>query len=115
MTKEQLEKLSKYEKELNYAVKLNFMNLGNGVFNEILKVYEELYNSTLTKSQYNCASCRLKALKKIGEDYFAAKEEAEKEAEKKKPGRPKKMEKLLQKIIGNDSKGEEERGGTTGK
>lgn len=100
MKKELFETLSKYEKELNYAVKLNFMHLGNGDFNTLMEVYKELYGSTLNRSQMNCSTCRLGALKKLGQDYFKEKE-IRKNAEKPKRGRPRKIEKLFEKILGN--------------
>lgn len=109
MKKELFETLSKYEKELNYAVKLNFMHLGNGDFNTLMEVYKELYGSTLNRSQMNCSTCRLSALKKLGKDYFNEKE-IRKNAEKPKRGRPRKID---EKLTEND--GNEKTEGTTAK
>lgn len=79
------------------AIRLNFMSMTNSKFMEIMKVYDEVYDKPLTKSQMNCSTCRLNALKKLGTDYFAyeqemAKEEMAKRQEKRKAGRPRKID-----------------------
>lgn len=106
MTQAQYEKLTAYEKELRYAVRMNFMSMTNGKFEELLVIYKELYGNTLTKGQKGCSTCRLNVLKRMGNDYFAlqekmAIEEKKKRMEeegqapvvtKKKAGRPKKID-----------------------
>lgn len=84
MTKEQYESLTKWEDVFDKAIKKNFIHLSNTEFNEIADVYDKLY-TPLTKRERNCNLCRLKALKKIGEDYFKYKETP-------KRGRPKKID-----------------------
>ena len=101
MTREQYDKLQQYEQELRYAVRMNFMSLSNGKFGEIMTIYKEMYGEMLNKSQMGCSTCRLNALKRIGNDYFGFQQElAKKEKEerlsetttKKKAGRPKKID-----------------------
>lgn len=98
MTKEQYEKLTQYEQELRYAVKLNFMSMPNSKFNDIMAIYNELYPA-LNPRQLACSTCRLNALKKMGADYFSyqqaiAEEQKEEREEENKPkrGRPKKID-----------------------
>ena len=86
MTKEQRERLSKYESALRNAVKNDFVHLKSNEFNEIAEVYAEMFQP-LRKGQMGCNSCRLSALKKLGEEYF----KDEKTENKKKAGRPKKI------------------------
>ena len=87
MTKEQREKLSKYESALRNAVKNDFIHVKAGEFNEIAEIYAEIFQP-LRNGQKNCNSCRLSALKKLGEEYFAEEKE---DNNKKKAGRPKKI------------------------
>lgn len=115
MTKEQYEKLVQYEQELRYAYKLSFMSMSRSKFNEIMEVYNEIWEP-LSPRQANCGTCRLKAMKKIGEAYFQFQQEMAEEAkeermagdkeekqdeikpviqpvpEKRKAGRPKKID-----------------------
>lgn len=114
MTKEQYKKLVQYEQELRYAYKLSFMSMSRGKFNEIMEVYNEIWEP-LSPRQANCGTCRLKAMKRIGEAYFNFQQEMAKEAkeermadgedkqdeikpviqpvpEKRKVGRPKKID-----------------------
>lgn len=84
MTKEQIEKLNKWETVLNNAVSHNFIHLSTDEFNEIASVYDEIF-TPLTKRERGCNLCRLKAVKKVGEEYL-------KEKNKPKRGRPKKID-----------------------
>jgi len=97
MTKEQRDRIAKYEVAMNRALKINFLHLNNGEFGELMDVYNELF-TPLNKSQMTCGTCRLNAVKKLAAEYFKS---APEEKEKKKPGRPKKIEKLFEKLIGN--------------
>ena len=101
MTKEQYDKLQPYEQELRYAVRMSFMSMPNSRFNELHTIYKEIYGTALNKAHINCSTCRLRALQRMGNDFYAfqqelAKEEAEKrkveEQPKKKVGRPKKID-----------------------
>ena len=85
MTKEQFEKAKKYEQPFRWAIHSNFIHLSNGEFKEISDLYTEVYNDRLTPAQSNCNACRLKALQRLGNDYFALKEKYEKEAQEKAP------------------------------
>ena len=107
MTKQQFDKLSKYEQVFRWAINSNFIHLSNGEFKEVSILYTEVYNDKLSPAQMSCNACRLKALKQLGNDYFAKKEDiakreakkAEKQAEeekkktevKKTSGRPPKI------------------------
>ena len=85
MNKEQFEKAKRYEQAFRWAIHSNFIHLSNGEFREISDLYTEVYNDKLTPAQSTCNACRLKALQKLGKDYFALKEKYEKEAEENKP------------------------------
>lgn len=84
MTKEAFEKLNKWEKVLHNAYHKSFIHLSASEFAEIAAIYDTLYEP-LTRAQRNCNTCRLNALKKLGEDY-------EKYKNKPKVGRPKKID-----------------------
>lgn len=112
MTKEQYERLEKFEAELRYAVRMNFMSMTNGKFAELVMIYKDVYGQELNHRQMGCSTCRLNALKRLGKDYFAyqqelaEKEKAERlnaeepkseepkveEPKKKKAGRPRKID-----------------------
>lgn len=87
--KENMEKLSKWETVFNNAIKLNFIHLSASEFGEIANLYKAVFGKTLTKSQMGCNSCRLRALKELATEYFLNKE---KENNKPKRGRPKKID-----------------------
>ena len=111
LDKETMEKLLPYEQDLKYAVRSNFVNMRMSDFEKVAEIYNGIY-TPLRKGQMSCGSCRLQALRKIGEDYLKTKEfdeelakkKAMKEKEeaesadtpktpsKKKAGRPKKIE-----------------------
>ena len=79
MTQEHLEKCKTYEKELKWAVKSNFVHMTSAQFSEIVALYTDLYGESLTPSQQKCNTCRLKALKRIGGDFFAQVQETAQE------------------------------------
>lgn len=101
MTKEQYEKLQPYEKNIKNAVKNSFVHMTSSEFEKVAVIYAEIFNQQLTRSQRNCNTCRLNALKKLGEAYNAYTEEVqEKETADDKPkktGRPKKLANLFKK------------------
>lgn len=93
MTQESYEKLIEYDKVLTNAVRCDFIHLSSLEFCKIAVIYKEVFGEELTPRQKNCNTCRLNAIKKIGAEYFAYKEQLAKEQTKKrKGGRPKKIE-----------------------
>lgn len=102
MTREQYEKCTKWEQQLKWAVRSNFVHMSNREFSEIAAAYKEVFGEGLTLSQMTCNTCRLKALVRLGKDYFETKDEfakqekeermTEEETPKKKGGRKKKID-----------------------
>lgn len=92
LTKEQYEKLQPYETNIKNAVKNSFVHMAATDFNKVADIYAEVFGVQLTKSQRGCNTCRLNALKKLGEVYneYTQKNE-EKEKKVPKTGRPKKL------------------------
>ena len=85
MTKEIYNLLIEWESVLYNAYKINFVHLNNIEFKELKEIYEKYTNKTVTKSQINCNSCRVKIVKKLATDYFSYKnKELEKATKKKK-------------------------------
>lgn len=98
MTREQVEKCNEYEQELRWAVKSNFVHMSNTEFSKIASLYKEVFGKALTVNQMTCNTCRLNAMKELGNDYFASRDkytiedrDKEKDTTKKKVGRPKKI------------------------
>ena len=101
MKKESYDKAKEFENIFKYALKMDFLRVTPEVFNEIMKIYEEHFQKKLSKSQKQCNTCRLKAIKEIGKVYFEEQEkqkEQEKQEEQppksegKKRGRPRKLD-----------------------
>lgn len=104
MKKELYDKAKEFENIFKYALKMDFLRVTPEVFNEIMKIYEEHFQKNLSKSQKQCNTCRLKAIKEIGRVYFEEQEkqkeqkgqEEQKEqppkSEGKKRGRPRKLD-----------------------
>lgn len=100
MTREQFEKCKEWEQQLRWAVKSNFVHMNNTDFSKVAAIYKEVFGEGLTLAQMTCNTCRLRTLKRLGEDYFnyeqklaqEAKEERTQETEKKKAGRKKKID-----------------------
>ena len=99
MTQEQFEKCIPWEQTFRWALNSNFVHLSNGEFNQIAAIYKEVFGEGLTASQMTCNTCRLKSLKRLGEEYFKIQQEKAKEQKeeniaekpKKKGGRPPKI------------------------
>ena len=99
MTREQYEKCKEWEQQLRWAVKSNFVHMNNTDFSKVAAIYKDVFGEGLTLAQMTCNTCRLRALKRLGESYLdmqqklaqEAKEERTQEPEKKKAGRPKKI------------------------
>lgn len=82
--KEILTALEPYESVLENAIRLSFIHLSFSEFKLFADIYEKVFEKKLTKSQLNCNSCRLSAIKRLGEKYFQLKN-------KPKKGRPAKI------------------------
>ncbi len=106
MTREEVELCSKWEQEFRWAIRSNFVHMSQGEFNEIARLYKDILGVGMNKSQMTCNTCRLAAIKALGNAYFESrdryiKEDREKEKEEqlaaetttknKKGGRPKKI------------------------
>ena len=112
--KDTLSSLAKFETSFRYAIKSNFVSIKTSEFGEFVTLYNQFF-PPLKQSQMSCNTCRLNAMKKLGELYFQNKEyyeEKEKEpveekveedkvtpptavdelVQPKKRGRPKKMD-----------------------
>lgn len=86
LTKEQYEKLKPYERNLTNAAKNAFVHMAGSDFDKVAEIYAEVFGVALTKSQKGCNTCRLNALRKLGELYVNYGK-----AETKR-GRPKKLD-----------------------
>ena len=96
MTQEQYNKLKEKERVLINAVKNDFVHLTFVEFQFFADIYAEVFGKALRKSQMNCNTCRLNALKSLGREYlaFEQNEEDKEEKPKKKVGRPKKIKEV---------------------
>lgn len=101
MKKELYDKAKEFENIFKYALKMDFLRVTPEVFNEIMKIYEEHFGKKLSKSQKQCNTCRLKAIKEIGRVYFEEQEKQKEQKEQeeqppksegKKRGRPRKLD-----------------------
>lgn len=86
LTKAQYEALKPYEKDIKSAYKNSFLRMIGSDFLKVAEIYADIFGQELTKSQKNCNTCRLNALKKLGELYINYETEPKKEA---KPRRKK--------------------------
>lgn len=84
MTQEQYEKLKEYDKELKWAVRSSFVHMTNQEFSKVAALYKEVYGEGLTTSQMTCNTCRLKALKRLGEEYLKMQQDIANEEEEKR-------------------------------
>ena len=94
ITKEQYEKLQPYEKNIKNAVKNSFVHMTGSEFEKVAVIYAEIFGQALTKAQRGCNTCRLNALKRLGEVYNEYNQEHKEETADNKPkktGRPKKL------------------------
>lgn len=98
LTKEQYEKLTPWKKDILAAYKNSFIHVSGPDFLKIAALYKEIMREELTQRQMGCNTCRLNALRKLGELYANYKPKKEEEEEKeeepkpKRPGRPKKLD-----------------------
>lgn len=91
LTKDQMEKLAPYEKNLTNAYRNSFVHMSGEDFQKVAEIYTEVFGEALTKSQMGCNTCRLNALRKLGEVYVTTQEAKEKKKESTKRGRPAKL------------------------
>lgn len=95
LTKEQYEKLEPYKQNIRNAVKNAFVHMSGADFLKVADIYADVFGIPLTKSQIGCNTCRLNALRKLGElyvEYEKKEEDKEETAKKKKATRTKKLE-----------------------
>ena len=69
LTKKQYDKLTPYARELRAAYKNSFLHMSGADFLKVAEIYKEVFESELTKTQMSCNTCRLNALRKLGELY----------------------------------------------
>lgn len=84
LTKEQYEKLKPYEKHILAAYRQSFVHMPGDEFTKVAEIYAEVFKEALTKSQMGCNTCRLNALRKLGELY-------DKYGKEKKTSKPRKQ------------------------
>ena len=90
LTKEEYESLKPYEKNLKAAYKHSYVHMTGEDFSKVAVLYAEIMGEALTKSQMGCNTCRLNALRKLGELYDNYEKKLEAKETKK---RPKKLDK----------------------
>lgn len=81
--KDTLSSLAKFETSFRYAIRSNFVSIKTSEFGEFITLYNQFF-PPLKQSQMSCNTCRLNAMKKLGELYFENKEYYE-EKEKEQP------------------------------
>lgn len=69
------ERLEKWKDVFKKAVNFDFIHLTSNEFNEIASLYTQYVGKTITKSQMNCNSCRLKIVKELGQRYLEMEQE----------------------------------------
>lgn len=94
LTKEQYEALTPWKDALRSAYKNSFVRVSGSEFNKIAEIYNKIFQP-LRKGQMGCNTCRLNALKKLGELYANYTEEEVEKKEKKE--RTKKLAKTDEK------------------
>ena len=99
MTREEVKTLERFEQIFRWAIRSNFVHLSQSEFNEIAKYYKDILGVGMTKSQMTCNTCRLNAIKALGNAYFESRDEyikedreLEEQKPKKKAGRPRKID-----------------------
>ena len=86
LTKEQYEMLKPWEKDITSAYRNSFVHVSGNDFNKIHEIYKVIFGESLTKSQMGCNTCRLNALRKLGELYTGyTKEKKDKSPRGRKP------------------------------
>ena len=83
LTKEQYKSLEPWEKEITNAYKNNFVHMSAENFKIVAELYKEIFVEQLTPSQMRCNTCRLNALRKLGEAYTRYGQKAQKPRKQK--------------------------------
>lgn len=112
MTREEVKEMEKWEQHFNWAINSNFVHMSQGEFNEVAAAYKRIMGVGLNASQMTCNTCRLRAMKEFGAEYFKWKKKYENEDKKEdkkedkpetpKKGRPRKID-LLSQIFNKDA------------
>ncbi|MBP5421430.1 MAG: hypothetical protein J6Y78_03200 [Paludibacteraceae bacterium] len=71
ITKEQHDRLSKYNQQLDTAYHLNYLrNLGREAVNELDIIYQEIFNQP-SKLKSGCSACVMQETKRLAKEYFS--------------------------------------------
>lgn len=70
MTKDIYTKLTEFKKQIDSAMRTNYASFAHDDFIRFCEVYKEHYGVALTASEKSCSACKLRALKRIGADYY---------------------------------------------
>lgn len=83
LTKEQYKSLEPWEKEITNAYRNNFVHMSSENFKIVAELYKGIFGEQLTPSQMRCNTCRLNALRKLGEAYTRYGQKAQKPRKQK--------------------------------
>lgn len=83
MTKIQHSTLEPLEHILSTAYKSDYARVSPSEWRVLSDVYKELFGVALTKSQENCSTCRLNAIKRIAREYYSYKPAGRKTSQSK--------------------------------
>lgn len=90
ITKEQHDRLSKYNQQLDTAYHLNYLrNLGREAVNELDIIYQEIFNQP-SKLKSGCSACVMQETKRLAKEYFSYVEPKEEEKPQDTDNKPKK-------------------------
>lgn len=91
MTKEKYDALKRFERDFRNS-RQGFYRMCSRDFNELLEIfYGPTYKALVPKGTFSCSYCKLKEVKKIGDEWFAYVPEPEPEPEPEPtPKKPKK-------------------------
>lgn len=70
MKQEQYLQLLPLEKQLKSAKESSYARLSAKEFDSFCDTYKDIFGKELTRNEKNCNTCRLKALKKVADEYF---------------------------------------------
>ena len=87
LTKKQYESLTPFKTQLRAAYKNSFVHMSGADFQKVAQIYKDVFSQELKKSQMGCNTCRLNALRKLGqlmEEYEKGEEEKKEKKERKK-------------------------------
>lgn len=84
MTKEDYESLVPYRESIMKAYKQSFLRMSSSDFEKVAVIYDKVTGKPLTRSQRNCNTCRLNALRKLGEEMETYERGKERKSRKKK-------------------------------